>query len=76
MELQVGRKYRLASGQVVGPMEQVIEKTGEIKFVSCDFVEGYMPIWKKTGLPDFFLYSHDQNKPEWTVVKEVLDESL
>lgn len=74
MKLEAGKKYVLASGQVVGPLFDELQEDGETYlYMSFDNVDNYMPIWKEDGKADFFVWS--DNFPEHDIVKE-FDESL
>ena len=72
MKLEVGKKYVLASGQVVGPLFDEVGKK-ETVYMSNDMVDGYMPVWKEDGSADFFQWF--ENEPEHNIVKE-FDESF
>lgn len=67
MKLEVGKKYVLASGQVVGPLFDEIGKK-ETVYMSNDMVDGYMPVWKEDGSADFFQWF--ENDPAHDIVKE------
>lgn len=69
MKLEAGKKYVLASGQVVGPL--FVDSLDA--YMSHDNVDGCMPIWKEDGSADFFMWS--ENYPEHNIVKE-FDESF
>ena len=69
MKLEVGKKYVLQSGQVVGPMW----KDDNNYFLADQVVEGYLPVWFENGEANFFT-KREGNDPNWNVVKE-LDES-
>lgn len=69
MKLEVGKRYVLQSGQVVGPMW----KDDDNYFLADQVVEGYLPVWFENGEADFFT-EREGNDPNWNVVKE-LDES-
>lgn len=74
MKLEAGKKYVLASGQVVGPVWDELQEDGvTYKYLSTDFVDGYMPVWNEDGSADFFVWS--ENDPAHDIVKE-FDESL
>ena len=73
MKLEVGKKYVLRSGQVVGPLYSEVSQ-GETRFMSDDRVDIYFPIWLEDGTADFFANPKD-NCRDHDIVKE-LDESL
>ena len=70
MKLEVGKRYVLASGQVVGPMWKEV---GDGLFMADQSVQGYAPVWLENGEADFFI-KREGNDPDWNIVKE-LDES-
>lgn len=69
MKLEVGKKYVLASGQVVGPLW--VDEVGA--YMSNDIVDVFVPVWKEDGSADFFMWS--ENYPAHNIVKE-FDESF
>lgn len=69
MKLEVGKKYVLASGQVVGPLWDELQEDGvTYKYISRDTVDGYLPVWEEDGSADFFVWS--ANDPAHDIVKE------
>lgn len=73
MKLEVGKKYVLASGQVVGPLWCEEDEKGNI-YMSGDAVGGFHPMWTEDGKADFFTRK-EHNFPQHDIVKE-FDESF
>ncbi len=65
MKLEVGKKYVLKSGQIVGP----VHDDGDGIFVCGDIVDKFYPMWKEDGKADFFT-NPENNYPEHDIVAE------
>ncbi len=73
MKLEAGKKYVLASGQVVGPLWDELQEGGvSYKYLSNDVVGGYIPIWNEDGSADFFSNPED-NFPKHNVFAEYVE---
>lgn len=72
MKLEVGKKYVLVSGQVVGPLWDELQDDGvTYKYMSRDPVDGYLPVWEEDGSADFFVWS--ENYPEHDILAEYVE---
>jgi hypothetical protein len=68
MKLEVGKKYVLKSGQVVGPMYD----DGDGIFACDGLIDKFYPMWKEDGKADFFT-NPKNNYPEHDVLGEYVE---